>query len=359
MPTESFDVLSTSDPRWDEALDGTEHDFYHRRGYHALAEWNGEGQAFLAMYEGRGGVRLLWPYLRRPIDGTDLFDVTCVIGYAGPVARGIDAADDPDVATLHSAWREIRRLWADQRVVGAFTTFHPLIANERLVAGFRGDPGGVEPAVVSPGRTVSIDLTGTPAERMAAYEKETRYEIRRAHRRGVDVVVDTDLVHLGDLARLYDATMRRNDASQRHRLNAAYFEQLFDDLRGHAHLLVATYGGEVVCALVVVIDGAYAHAHVTGVSDRHYRLSPLTTTLGAAADFAQDHGARWLHLGAGRGAQEDSLFSFKRRIGDVLRPYNVGRWVTDARLYRELCDGAGAPVTADPSHFPAYRRPSS
>ena len=42
------------------------------------------------------------------------------------------------------------------------------------------------PAVVSPGRTVSVDLSGSPDERMASYEKETRYEIRRAYRRGLE-----------------------------------------------------------------------------------------------------------------------------------------------------------------------------
>lgn len=350
MPTKAFELLAASDPRWDEALAGTEHDFYQRRAYHELAEWNGEGDAFLAVYTGADGSRIAWPFLRRAITGTDLFDVTCVIGYAGPaIGPGAEAhADD--------AWRELRRLWEQERIVSVFTTFHPLMRNERLVGRLPIDQDVVIPALVSPGRTVSIDLSGTPEERMASYEKETRYEIRRAFRRGVDVRIDTDLHHLGDLAQLNDATMRRNHAPRRHQFSAAYFERMFEALRDDAQLLVATFDDEVVCALVVVVDGPFGHAHVTGVSDRHYRLSPLTTTVAAAADMAQSRGARWLHLGAGRGAREDSLFDFKRRIGDVVRPYFVGRWVIDAGAYRELCAAAGVEIDVDPSYFPAYRK---
>ncbi len=348
--TESVEVLSASDPRWDDRLAGTEHDFYHRRTYHELAEWNGEGEAFLAVIGGVGNNAMAWPYVRRPIAGTDLFDVTCVIGYAGPVAT----PRQPN-SSVHSAWRQLTDVWAQQRVVSVFSAFHPLIGNERLAAGVPTGPLGPTPAIVSPGRTVAIDLSRTPEERMASYEKETRYEIRRAYRRGLEVVVDTGLKHLDDLARLNDLTMRRNRAPSRHHFSKAYFERMFELLGGSAQLVVATHEAEVVCALVVVVDGPFGHAHITGVSDRHYQLSPLTTTVAAAADLAQDCGARWLHLGSGRGAREDSLFDFKRRIGDVLRPYHVGRWVVDSRAYQDLCDVAGAQVLADPPYFPAYR----
>jgi hypothetical protein len=347
--TDSFEVLSASDPRWDEALVGIEHDFYHRRGYHELAEWNGEGEAFLAVRFGAYS-RIAWPFIRRSITGTDLYDVTSVIGYAGPV--GSTNSD----SVVRDFWRELRQLWVEQGVVSVFTTFHPLLANDRLVSGLQTGNDSPIPAVVSPGRTVSVDLSGSPDERMASYEKETRYEIRRAYRRGLEVRADTDLDHLGDLARLNEETMRRNRAPRRHQFGADYFERMFELLGDHAQLLVATFEGEVVCTLVVVVDGPFGHAQVTGVSDRHFRLSPLTTTVAAAADLAQRRGARWLHLGGGRGAREDSLFDFKRRIGEVLRPYYVGRWVLDVDAYEDLCASAHTDVVANPPQFPAYRR---
>lgn len=349
MAAESLRVLTTSDPGWDEALAGTAHDFYHRRAYHQLAEWNGEGEAFLAVYGGDGDSTIAWPYLRRAIEGTGRFDVTCVIGYAGP-AFGQGA-----LACAGDVWREISVLWAQQQVVSVFSTFHPLIENDRLAREFPVDRHGPTPAIVSPGRTVSIDLSQSPDARMMAYEKETRYEIRRAYRRGLEVFVDSDLAHVGDLARLNDSTMRRNNAPRRHRFTAEYFERMFELLGDSARLMVATYEGDVVCALALVVDGPFGHAQVTGVSDRHYRLAPLTTIVAAAADVAQSQGARWLHLGAGRGGREDSLFDFKRRIGTVLLAYYTGRWVTDHRAYRNLCGEAHREVLADPPYFPAYR----
>lgn len=348
MPAETFELVSTSDPGWDERLQGVDHDFYHRRGYHALAEWNGEGEAFLAIYR-QAGVLLAWPYLRRPIPGTDLFDVGCVYGYPGPVGAGLDAT------TGSAAWRLLTDVWRAQGIISVFTSFNPLLGNARLADGWTADPSGPEP-VIAVGRSVAIDLARTRDERLTAYEKETRYEIGRARRAGLTTHVDSVGTHLDDLARLYERTMQRNEADERYRFSRDYFEHLWAALDGRGHLLVAHLDDDdVVGVLLFVVDGELGHAHLTGVSDEHLRLSPLNAMLDATADAARDLGARVLHLGAGRGGREDSLYRFKRRIGDVERAFEIGRWVLDGRRYAELSRAAGVGPAAAAAFFPAYR----
>src|SRR5262249_30668920 len=124
------ELFAASDPAWDDYLSVAKRDIYHLAAYHTYAEGSGEGEAMLIIVGGRGrGVG--WPYLLRRIDaveglaGTDATDVTSVYGYPGPIAWGCQPGD----SFLAEAWQHILEVWRQQRVVSAFTRFHPLLGN--------------------------------------------------------------------------------------------------------------------------------------------------------------------------------------------------------------------------------------
>lgn len=347
--------VRANDPAWDDIMARCHTDFYHRRAYHLLAEAHGEGDAWLAAYSD-GGALLAWPYLCRPIDGSAHIDATGVYGYSGPVVGGdIVAASRPEF--LGAAWAAFRSGWREQGVVSMFTRLNPLIGNQRIASAFCGDAPGPVPPVLTLGRSVSMDLTLDDDTRRAGYDKESRYEIRRAARKGLVVQRDHDFVHLERLVEAYHQTMSRNAAEQRYLFSLQYFRDLVAALAGDAHLVVASAGGDVVGGLLFITHGALAQAHLTGILDEYLRLSPLKVLLDEAAIWARELGADVLHLGAGRNGAEDSLFDFKRRIAPVLHEFVIGRWVLDGAVYCDLC-GLGPGVATDlPSFFPAYRAP--
>jgi len=358
VTTDSVTLLTAEDPEWETLVDRAGGDFYHRRGYHGLAHSRGDGRAFLVAY-GNEQRLLAWPYLLRQVPDSPSFDVTSVYGYAGPLTYGLEDLNPGDTdAFLGSAWSAVRSTWAEQGAIAAFTVFHPLLENARLARRFEAGSSGPLPAIARLGRTASIDLGPSRDERLAAYEKETRYQIGRARRHGFNTALDTGLEHLDDLAYLYTATMRRNGASNQYFFTREYFTSLVEALGDRCHLMLTTFDSQVVGALLFVVDGPFAAAHLTGVSEEHLRLSPLNLMLDATADAAKALGARWLHLGAGRGGFEDSLFAFKRRIGTVERDFSVGRWVIDDDAYRALAGkGSSSPSAQHGDFFPAYRAP--
>jgi hypothetical protein len=351
-------LLCVADPTWDTVLDRGLCDFYHRRTYHALTEAEVGVEAHLAVF-GNDERYIAWPYLRRPIAGSTSYDATSVYGYTGPISVGLEQTNPTAAAAFaNEAWSALRAAWADQQIVSLFTRFHPLLDNSRLADGFEGAAVGPSPALLTLGRTVSMDLRITSEERFAAYDKETRYEIRRARRMGLEVHVDTTFAHLDDLADLYTQTMLRNDAEERYFFSRHYLPQLIKALEARAHLTVATFEGEIVGALLFVVDGPFAQAHITGVAERHLKLSPLKALLDTSADTAKALGAHWFHLGGGRQGIEDMLFKFKRRIARVEHKFVVGRWVLDEPRYCELAGiNLAAAATQQPRFFPAYRAP--
>ena len=363
------ELLGPGDPAWDDHLVVAKRDIYHLAGYHAYAEGSGEGEPILVVVgDRRRG--LAWPYLLRRIDaigglsGTDATDVTSVYGYPGPIAWGCQQGD-PFVT---EAWRRILEVWREQRVVSAFTRFHPLLGNAALAADLSppADSSGIQPAqpLVPCGPTVSIDCRLDDGAARQGYAKILRQEIAAARRAGLATEVDEDWSEIETFTRLYGETMERSGAGAEYMLALDDVRRLRKALGGRLHLLVTRSGDTVAAAcLFTELDGN-VQAHLAGTNEDLRHLSPLKVLLDDARSWARDRGDHVLHLGGGRGGQEDSLFAFKARFSRRRHAFHTGRWILEPRLYRELVAARGRALgSCDPKgerFFPAYRaRPAS
>lgn len=343
-------LLTPGDPAWDDWIARTAHDFYHRAAYHAFSERMGEGRAYLAVH-GTPGRFIAWPYLAASEGGRA--DATSVYGYSGPVGSGLD-----DAEFRARAWSRIRGVWADQRLVSLFTRFHPLLENWRGCTSFHGTepvPGG---EILHVGRSVSIDLAHDRETRRRIYPQTLRQEIKESERAGLVVEAD-DWASYPAFAELYRATMRNSSAAERYMFSDGYFAGLREALAGIGHLAVAHVRGELAAALLLTVHGRFAQAHLTGVNPEFRALSPLKGLLDGAAEIARALGATRLHLGAGRGGHEDSLYAFKARFSADRHDFRLGRWVLDRPAYRALVREAHRDAAPDLGYFPAYRAPAA
>ncbi len=349
--TEVTEILRPEDKGWNAWLARAPHDFYHGAAYHAFAQRMGEGSAYLAVY-GTPQRFLAWPYLINTIEDSQRMDASSVYGYAGPFGIGLE-----DEEFRVRAWQAMRAVWAEQRLVTLFTRFHPILANHvfcenmRAAQSFQGDE------LLRLGRSVSIDLSLSREQRRQAYPKILRQEIQAAERAGLVVGIDESWSHYADFADLYRTTMQKNSAQDRYLFSPHYFDALRTALAGDAHLAVLQQDDKLAAALLFTVRGHIAQAHLTGVNPAFQALSPLKCLLEGVADSARDRGATLLHLGAGRGGKEDSLYKFKSRFSSLRHDFVIGRWVLDAAAYRELLVEREEGMAATAGFFPAYRAP--
>lgn len=343
-------LVAATDPEWDEWVRRAPHDWYHRAAYHAFAERMGEGTAWLAVH-GSARQFIAWPYLVRPAGVRDV-EATSVYGYTGPTGLGLE-----DDEFRHRSWAALRSLWAEQGVVALFTRFHPLLENDQHCTSFHGAapvPGG---EVLRLGQSVVMDLLMDREARRMSYPKILRQEIKGAERAGITVAEDADWRHFRTFGALYRATMQKNLASSSYMFSDSYFDALRDTLSDCAHLAVAAVDDEIAAIMLFTVSGTIAQAHLTGINPRHQKLSPLKVLIDRVADLAAARGAQWLHLGAGRGGFEDSLFAFKARFSRHRREFLVGRWILDAERYAALVDESGIDTRKGSTYFPVYRAP--
>ena len=341
-------LLTPGDPAWDGVLQHVPHDYYHLAAYHAFAERMGEGRAMMLVVE--AGERLLvWPYLLRELEG-GLTDLTSVYGYTGPSGTGLG-----DAAFRAEAWSAIRDAWRAQGVVSVFTRFHPLIGNAQAVMDMHGDacpPGGETCRL---GQSVSIDLGLDLEARRMTYPQNLRQEIKKSERQGLVVHLDRDWTDFSSFVSFYRETMSRNDASDRYFFSEEYLLSLREALGKIAYLSVARVDGEPAAALLFTVYRGIAEAHLTGVNKDFAKYSPLKGLIDRTCEIAREFGADVLHLGAGRGGVEDSLFAFKARFSKRRHDFVLGRWIVDADKYRHLNKEKN--LEDDGTFFPAYRKP--
>jgi hypothetical protein len=271
----------------------------------------------------------------------------------------------------------MRAVWAEQQQIALFTRFHPILKNYRYCKNLHGSgcpPGG---ELFRPGRSVSVSLLTEPDDRRCSYRKSLRQNIKSAERAGLIVELDNDWAHYETFARLYRLTMEKNQASDRYLFSDEYFSLLRDALGDSGHLAVASVEGEAAAIMLFTVCGDIAQAHLTGINPEFKALSPLKCLIDGTAGFAKTFGAKLLHLGAGRGGFEDSLFTFKSQFSPVRHDFVLGRWIFDSEKYDSLttmhdshnnsadtfCPGGAAHANTDddPNNskidfFPAYRR---
>jgi serine/alanine adding enzyme len=332
VPTEEWDALVTR-------LGGA--DTYLRAAYHeasALLEPPGTRPVFLHVTALDGEVAL--PLLVRPLPAGGGWDATSAYGYGGPVS---DSAQDA------AAFGHDLDDWARENgVVSTFLRLHPLLDTSRLVPPTADlvELGTTVPWQVAAG----LDLEGRmhPHHRRAA---------RRAANAGLRVTVDPEPTSLGEFRKLYEATMRRQDADPFFFFPDAYWDTLLAHRETLRPVLVdGSLDGELVASLLCFAAGPWLHYHLGGSSDIARRIGATNRCFLAGAEWAQSHGMTDFHLGGGiGGSSESSLFVFKHRFDPAgpRLPFRVAKLVHDPARYHEL---AGTDSTD--GFFPPWRRPA-
>jgi Acetyltransferase (GNAT) domain len=346
--TEETHLIGPDDPEWDKWVKKAPHDFYHTAAYHAFSERAGEGRACMVVH-GNDRQFMAWPYLVRPAGSGDV-DATSVYGYTGPTGLGLD-----DIEFRHRSWGALRRVWAEQGLVSLFTRFHPLLENDLYCADLPGASEVAGGEVLTLGLTVMIQLSPDRDARRMSYDQVLRQQIKRAEREGVMVAEDTGWHDYAAFGRLYRSTMERNSASQGYMFSDQYFDRLRDALQNCGHLAVARVGDEVAGIMLFTVTGTIAQAHLTGSDPRFMALSPTKVLIDHVAEICARRGATVLHLGAGRGGLEDSLFQFKSRFSKLRGRFTVGRWILDATRYDALVRQSGVDPAGEGIFFPVYR----
>ncbi len=214
--------------------------------------------------------------------------------------------------------------------MSAFVRCHPLLSPSLDLLRAGG-------AIVEHGESVSIDLTGSPAESWSAIRENHRRAIVRARRNGYAMRVDESWARLDDFLAIHALAMDAHGAAAHWRIPRDYVMDLRTAVGSQLHLCVVEKDGELAAAaLITEVDGIVEY-HLAATAADHVAASPTKLLIEEVGRWARDRGNRVFHL-AGSLRHDDALIHFKRGFSPLRHPVASWRVVADPGVYERLVD---------------------
>ena len=185
--------------------------------------------------------------------------------------------------------------------------------------------------------TLDVDLCRSEDEILKTFDKDTRWSVRTAEKRGVTVEERGDDASLGEVTALYEETGRRGEFITR---ASAYYPRVWRALidAGHATLYAALVEGRIAAAAVIFWCGERA-LYMYGASGEAARKSYAAYALQwHAMRAARAKGSRRYDFGGvpvdpGESHPQYGLYLFKKGFGGTLRRF-AGAYDVTASLAR-------------------------
>lgn len=345
------EFIPTTDPRWQEFLRETPHDFYHLPDYVAFAGRNEDGSptAFLAR-EGEAG--MLIPVLVRRLPENleaprNWCDASSPYGYPSPL---LHPATEPH--QLERFMRAFIRCCRELDIVTVFLRFHPLLTCSLCEFAKYG-------TVVHHGRTVWVDLTASREDLWRRTRENHRRGIAKLKHAGYSIRID-QWSDMQDFIEVYAESMERLQAHSFYRFSEKYFTELQCALADRLHLCtVVSPADDVAAAGLFTVTGGLVQYHLGGTAQRYLQQAPSKLMFEHVRNWAKEAGSKIFHLGGGVGGRDDSLFRFKLGFSPLTADFHSCRIVLSQARYSSLSsrylEQKGDLGEAPGTYFPLYR----
>ena len=173
----------------------------------------------------------------------------------GPVSQG---SDPLSLANFYQAWdivgTEIDQICLRKRAI--FLKVEPDLPDLAGESRASDAPPGFQlsPHAIQPPRTILVDLSGTEEDLLARMKQKTRYNLRLAQRKGIQVLQSADISAFFDLMQVTG----QRDTFAVH--SQAYYQRAFElfSPTGQCKLLLANFEGELLGGILVFSQGRRA-----------------------------------------------------------------------------------------------------
>ncbi len=323
----------TQKERWNNLLslipDGYT-DIYFTPEYYEVYEKNGDGEALCFVFQ-RDGKIAMYPFLKNRIPPIyelegEYFDIQGAYGYNGVVSSTIDES------FISAFYENFYRYCEESKIIAEFTRFHPLLENEVFSNNFIN--------VVDDRGTVVLDLLQDEDELWkSSYSSNNRNMIRKALKNNVIVEVADSEKAYDSFYEIYSETMENVDAEDYYFFDKKYFENFRKNLATNHKLLTAIYNEEIICSMLLMYKGDYAHYHLSGRRRDFSKLAANNLVLHHAINLAKQIGCKKFHFGGGTSSDvKDHLFRFKAGFSKSISRFKIGKKVHNQDIYDQVIE---------------------
>lgn len=293
---------------WNKIIKGFENwDVYYLNEYAKSLQIHGDGSPFLLYWEEENqkmayvvmenDIAEFAPFVNN-IPQNRYYDWTTPYGYGGPLLNN-GATEEFVRKNIEDTIRYAK----EHKIVSSFFRYHPLMQNHKSVEKFV--------KVIHEKQTVYVDTSSVDTI-WRNMTPNNRNMVRKAEKNGITIVADQG-EKIEEFIKIYDATMKKNNADEYYYFKKEYFEYLMEHLQDNCIFFYALYEEKIISASIFLFNEKYMHYHLSGTLAEYNKLGATNMLLTKAAEWAAERGIEKFHLGGGVD-NEDSLLRFKKHF---------------------------------------------
>jgi len=205
---------------------------------------------------------------------------------------------------------------------------------------------------------VWVDLTLSSEE---LWRKQLRYSTRKqvatSVKSGVRVFASSADDHLHEFHRIYEGTMRRNDAHHSYYFPFNFFSAFREELAENARFVFAEYKNQIVASVLYLHDDTDVFGFLGGADAAFQSIRPMNAVIWATIQSTRQAGKKRLILGGGY-RPGDGIFYFKSGFSPLRQPFHIYRRIhleQDYALLERQCREYYSVADLPRDYFPSYR----
>lgn len=339
---------------WNTIVQGFEqHDVYYLANYVKAFNIHGDGEPTLFYYEA-GDMKAINVVMKRDIaddkqftgklPANTFYDFATPYGYGGFLIEG-----SATTSAMHALADEYSAYCKKAGIISEFVRFHPLLQNAEAAKSLYK----VKPL----GKTITVSLTSTHCIWEDLRNNKKRW-IKKAREAGVEVYSGREPELFQEFKRMYEQTMKKNNAQDYYYFNEAFYQSVLHDLPDHSVIFYAVYKGRKIAMVLVLYGNRRMHHHLSASEEAFSHLAPTNLLMYEIACWGSEHGFESFHMGGGVGSKEDSLYQFKEGFNKNSQThFSIGKKIFNEEVYDYLLDMRRRGERMDESalFFPLYR----
>ncbi|MGF7075961.1 lipid II:glycine glycyltransferase (peptidoglycan interpeptide bridge formation enzyme) [Mucilaginibacter sp. 3215] len=329
---------------WDEYISRSHaHEGFHTWYYHSL---NTEGEPLLFVYE-EEKLFIALPVIKRKIENSEYFDMTCVYGYSGPISNIY--LNNLSVSTIMQFKNAFTSFMKEESAICIFSRLHPFLNQHHLLENI----GGIK----DNGTTLYVDLSISVEDQRNRYDKRLGRQIRSLRKMGFVIREAGTVQEIEDFAEMYYKNMDRLKASSNYYFDVQHFVNLLNEEYMKNKLILIYDGPNLMCGALILLSDNIVRNHLSATSPDYLNISPSKLLTDEISMIGRRLGKKIFHLGGGVGGKEDSLFNFKKLFSNLQIKDRIWCYVNDESVYNELVLKSGVDPNPEIKFFPLYRHP--
>ncbi len=307
-------------------------DIYFMPEYYELHQHYGDGTPFCFVFEQDNNLAV-YPFLKNKVnqdllkpDADEYFDIQGVYGYNGVLSSSYDKN------FIHNFHKTFATFCKSENIIAEFTRFHPLINNYAFSENHL--------QVIKDRKTVYLNSTKSIDEIWKEeFSSKNRNMIRKAEKSGLKFRLSDEIKDYLFFREMYIGTMKAVGAKSYYFFDEDYFLNFKKLLDNKQSLLLAELDGKIIAGLLLMVNGKYAHYHLSARHKEYAKFAANNFLLEKAIQIAKEKGAEKFHFGGGNTSDEnDPLFKFKANFSKSRADFYIGKKIHNRKIYEQVCN---------------------